>query len=145
MIWRCWSRATGASHRAQQSKRDSDCGAEPLRWLFESSAIQRISQDQDRFLFQGLSLLAMDGTTLRLADSPANRAHFRAQNYANGKVASYPQARGVTLMMVATQLIRDARFGPYKVGEMTHAHHLLASVPDDSLTIIDRGCLSAQL
>jgi phage protein U len=120
-------------------------GAEPLRWLFESSAQQWIGQDQDQFLFHGLSLLAMDGTTLRLADSPANRAHFGAQNYANDKVASYPQARGVTLMMVATQLIRDARFGPYTTGEISYAHELLASVPDDSLTIIDRGYLSAQL
>jgi hypothetical protein len=120
-------------------------GAEPLKWLFESSAKQWISQDQDQFLFHGLSLLAMDGTTLRLADSAANRDHFGAQHYAAAKVASYPQARGVTLMMVATQLIRDARFGPYKTSEITYAHELLASVPDDSLTVIDRGFLSAQL
>jgi hypothetical protein len=120
-------------------------GAEPLRWLFESSAQQWIAQDQDRFLFHGLNLLAMDGTTLRLADSAANRAHFGAQNYANSKVASYPQARGVTLMMVATQIIRDARFGAYGTSEMTYAHELLASVPDGSLTIIDRGFFSAQL
>lgn len=120
-------------------------GAEPLRWLFESSALQWISQDQNHFLFHGLNLLAMDGTTLRLADSAANRDHFGAQHYANAKVASYPQARGVTLMMVATQLIRDARFGPYKTSETTYAHELLASVPDDSLTIIDKAFLSAQL
>lgn len=120
-------------------------GAEPIKWLFENSAAQWISQDQDQFLFHGLSLLAMDGTTLRLADSAANREYFGAQNYAQEKVASYPQARGVTLMMVATQLIRDARFGPYKTNETTYAHDLLASVPDDSLTIIDRGFLSAHL
>ncbi len=120
-------------------------GAEPLRWLFEHSAKQWISQDQDRFLFHGLNLLAMDGTTLRLADSAANREHFGAQNYPNEKVASYPQARGVTLVMLETQLIRDARFGCYKTSETTYAHELLASIPDDSLTVIDRGFLSAQL
>jgi hypothetical protein len=120
-------------------------GAEPLRWLFENSAKQWISQDRDHFLFHGLHLLAMDGTTLRLADSAENRAHFGAQNYANSKVASYPQARGVTLMMVATQLICDARFGGYSTSETTYAHELLASVPDDSLTVIDRGFFSAQL
>jgi hypothetical protein len=120
-------------------------GAEPLRWLFENSAQQWITQDRDRFLFHGLNLLAMDGTTLRLADSAANRDHFGAQNYANSKVASYPQARGVTLMMVATQIIRDARFGAYHTSETTFAQELLASVPDDSLTVIDRGFFSAQL
>ena len=120
-------------------------GAEPLQWLFERSASQWIAQDQDRFLFQGLSLLAMDGTSLRLADSAANRTHFGGQKYGAGTVASYPQSRGVTLMMVATQLVRDARFGTYPTGEINYAHELLASVPDDSLTIVDRGFLSAQL
>jgi Insertion element 4 transposase N-terminal/Transposase DDE domain len=120
-------------------------GSEPLKWLFEKSAQQWIAQDQDRFLFHGLNLLAMDGTTLRLADSAANREHFGAQNYANSKVASYPQARGVTLMMVATQIIRDARFGTYQTSETAYAHELLPSVPDDSLTVIDRGFFSAQL
>lgn len=120
-------------------------GAAPLKWLFQRSAQQWIAHDQAQYLFKGLHLLAMDGTTLRLADSVANRTHFGAQNYPNDKVASYPQARGVTLMMAETQLIRDARFGPYDIAEMTHAHELIASVPDDSLTIVDRGFWSAQL
>lgn len=120
-------------------------GAEPLKWLFEKSAQQWIVHDQTHYLFKGLHLLAMDGTTLRLADSVANREHFGAQNYPNDKLASYPQARAVTLMMADTQLIRAARFGRYNVSEMTHAHDLLASVPDDSLTVLDRGFFSAQL
>jgi hypothetical protein len=37
-------------------------------------------QDQDRFLFHGLHLLAMDGSTLRLGDSAANQPdHLRAR------------------------------------------------------------------
>lgn len=47
--------------------------------------------------------------------------------------------------MLATQLIRDARFGAYKTSEMTFAHELLASVPANSLTVIDRGFFSAEL
>lgn len=120
-------------------------GSEPIKWLFGRSAQQWIAQDEEQFLFHGLQLLAMDGTTLRLADSEANRDHFGAQRYAKSTVSSYPQARGVTLMMLATQLIRDARFGPYKTAEITFAHDLLNSIPDDSLTVVDRGYLSAQL
>jgi len=120
-------------------------GPAPLKWLFEKSAQQWIAHDQAHYLFKGLHLLAMDGTTLRLGDSAANREHYGAQNYPNNKVGSYPQTRIVTLMMSATQLVRDARFGRYNVSEMTHAHELLASVPDDSLTVFDRGFLSAQL
>lgn len=131
---------TSATTQARQR-----LGAKPLRWLFETTALRWIEQDERQFLFHGMSVLAMDGTTLRLAESEANRAHFGAQNYPNDKVASYPQARGVTLMMLATQLIRDARFGAYKTSEVTFAHELLASIPANSLTVIDRGFFSAEL
>jgi hypothetical protein len=120
-------------------------GAEPLRWLFEHSSRQWVKEDEQSYLFHGLHLLAMDGTTLRLADSAENREHFGAQSYANDTVSSYPQAKGVTLMMVATQLVRDARFGSYKTSEINFAHELLPSIPDDSLTVVDRGYLSAEL
>ncbi len=87
----------------------------------------------------------MDGTTLRLADSAANREHFGAQVYADSKVANFPQSRGVTLTAVPTHLVLDACFGPYKTSEMAYAKELLPSIPDDSLTIFDRGFLSAEL
>lgn len=120
-------------------------GEEPLRWLFECSAKHWIAQDEKQFLFKDMHVLAMDGTSLYLADSVANRAHFGAQGYANGKQSSFPQARGVTLMMVDTQLIRDARFGSYHTSEADYAYELLDSVPDNSLTIVDRGFLSARI
>lgn len=120
-------------------------GAEPLHWLFQSSARAWHEAHRPTHQFHGMDLLAMDGTTLRLADSAANRAHFGAQDYADAKVAHFPQARGVTLTAVPTHLVLDARFGPYKTSEMAYAHELLASIPDNSLTIFDRGFLSAQL
>ena len=48
-------------------------------------------------------------------------------------------------MSLSTQLIRDARFGPYKTSEVTFARELLASIPANSLTVIDRGFFSAEL
>ncbi len=53
----------------------------------------------------------MDGTTLRTADSPANREHFGAQVYPPGKIASYPQVRAVTLTAIPTHLVAHIRFG----------------------------------
>ena len=120
-------------------------GAEPLRWLFTRSAKAWHEHDSSKFLFRGLNLFAMDGTTLRLADSAANRAHFGAQAYAQGKLASFPQTRGVTLTAVPTHLILDARFGPYKTNETTFAKELLPDIPDHSLTIFDRGFLAADV
>lgn len=120
-------------------------GAEPLHWLFQSSAKAWHNEDRSAFQFHGMELLAMDGTTLRLADSAANREHFGAQGYANSKVASFPQSRGVTLTAVPTHLVLDARFGPYKTSEMAYAKDLLPSIPNNSLTIFDRGFLAAEL
>lgn len=120
-------------------------GAEPLKALFEMSARAWSEQDSKQYLFKGLSLFAMDGTTLKTADTPEHREHFGAQVYPSGRVSSYPQVRGVTLTAVPTHLIRDATFGPYGVNEMLYAKELLASIPNDSLTAFDKGFLSAEI
>lgn len=120
-------------------------GAEPLRVLFEISARAWSEQDQKSYRFKGLSLFAMDGTTLKAADTSEHREHFGEQVYASGRISSYPQVRGVTLTAVPTHLIRDARFGPYGVNEMLYAKELIASIPDDSLTAFDKGFLSAEI
>ena len=72
---------------AQARQRDGDA---PLAWLFEQTAGAWCQRDADAHAFKGLSLWAMDGTTLRTADSPANREHFGAQVYASGKLARLP-------------------------------------------------------
>jgi len=120
-------------------------GSEPLKALFELSAKAWAEQDRKQYLFKGLSLFAMDGTTLKTADTPEHRAHFGAQVYAGNTIASYPQVRGVTLSAVPTRLIRSAKFGPYGVNEMLYAKALLDSIPDDSLTAFDKGFLSAEI
>lgn len=130
------------SAAAQARKR---LGSEPLRWLFERSALSWSEQDSKRYLFKGLKLLAMDGTTLRTQDSPALRDHFGAQAYAKGTVSSYPQMRGVTLTSLPTFLIRDAKFGPYGLSEHHYAKQILDNLPDDSITVFDKGFLSAEI
>jgi hypothetical protein len=120
-------------------------GSEPLKALFELSAKAWSEQDRKQYLFKGLSLFAMDGTTLKASDTPEHREHFGAQAYAGNTVASYPQVRGVTLTAVPTHLIRDATFGPYGINEMVYAKALLASIPDHSLTAFDKGFLSAEI
>ena len=120
-------------------------GAEPLRELFSLSARSWCEQDARAYRIKGLSLFAMDGTTLKVADTREHRDHFGAQNYPSGRVSSYPQVRGVTLTAVSTHLIRDAAFGPYGINEMLYAKELLSSIPDDSLTAFDKGFLAAEI
>ena len=120
-------------------------GAAPLKWLFEKCSVAWAAQHRAHDNFHGLQLLAMDGTTLRLADSPANREHFGAQNYAGGALSSYPQLRAVTVCALETQLVVAARFGPYAIGEMTFAKELLGDIPERSLTIVDAGYFGASV
>ncbi|GJI93280.1 IS4 family transposase [Duganella hordei] len=120
-------------------------GEEPLAWLFSTSARHWQMQDAHRSDFHGLQLLAMDGTTLKLADSAENRAHFDSPHFAKGALASYPHARMVTLAALRTQLVLAADFGPYSKGEMSFALPLLDDIPDHSLTVFDKGFLAAEL
>jgi hypothetical protein len=120
-------------------------GEAPLKWLFQTAARAWSSQDKNAYLFKGLSLLAMDGTTFRTADSPANREHFGAQSYASGAVASYPQVRAVTLTAVPTHLVVDVAFGRYDTNEMLYAKTLVPGIPDHTLTVFDKGLLAAEI
>jgi Transposase DDE domain len=94
---------------------------------------------------EGLTLLAMDGTTFRTPDSPANREHFGEQSYASGKIASYPQVRAVSLTAIPTHLVMDMTFGPYGQNEMLYAKTLIERIPDSSLTVFDKGFFAAEI
>jgi len=120
-------------------------GQAPLQWLFARTARAWCAQDAAEHAWKGLSLWAMDGTTFRVQDSPENRAHFGAQAYASGKVASYPQVRAVSVTAIPTHQIADIAFGPYGANEMLYAKTLTGAIADHSLTVFDRGFLSAEI
>lgn len=120
-------------------------GSDPLKWLFDHSAQHWCSQDRRAYIFKGLVLFAMDGTTLRTHDNAETREHFGAQNYSSGAIASYPQVRGVTLTALSTHLVHSAAFGQYGTNEMLYAKQLIDGIPNDSLTVFDRGFLSAEI
>ena len=120
-------------------------GAAPLQSLFDQTARAWCAQDAERHAWKGLSLWAMDGTTFRAADSAKNRAHFGAQAYASGRLASYPQVRAVSVTAIPTHLVANVAFGEYGQNEMLYAKTLIAGIADHSLTVFDRGFLSAEI
>jgi hypothetical protein len=118
-------------------------GPEPLAWLFARCAGAWTDREPAAD-WRGLALYGVDGTTLRVPDSPANRAHFGGHPAGGGHGDSgYPLARVVTLMALRSHLLRAAAFGPHATGEYTYAGRLWGAVPNDSLTIVDRGFLAA--
>jgi hypothetical protein len=115
-------------------------GSEPLRWLFDKCGARWANESVEGHRWRGLALYGVDGTSLRVPDSDANRAHFGLPPGPRAPVGGgYPVVRAVALMALRSHMIRSARFGPFTAGEHTYARELWADVPDDSLTIVDRG------
>jgi len=121
-------------------------GDEPMRWLFEKCSAKWGHQSARAHDWRGLALYGVDGTTVRVPDSPANREHFGSQNAgAKRGLSGYPLARGVTLMALRSHLLAAARFGPYSLSEPALARELWPLIPDDSLAIVDRAFFDAKI
>jgi len=113
-------------------------GPEPLRELFELSSNSWQQELAEQNQWQGLSLLAIDGSTLRVADSQANEETFGRPGSSRSKCA-YPQMRLVALLAVGSRVLVDFRAGSYREGEQSLARPMVESLPDRSLLILDRG------
>ncbi len=117
-------------------------GSEPIRWLFERCAETWAHGSARRHAWRGLAVYGVDGTTIRLPDSDANREHFGHHVSSRGE-SGYPMSRLVTLMALRSHLLAAARFGPQSASEVSYARELWPLIPDESLTIVDRNFLSA--
>ena len=117
-------------------------GAEPMAWLFSRSADAWAHASARTHAWRGLAVYGVDGSTLRVADSAANREHFGAANGVRGACA-YPQVRLVALLALRSHLMAQVAFGPYETGEVTYAEELWSSVPANSVCIMDRGFFAA--
>jgi hypothetical protein len=114
-------------------------GPQPLAWLFRTTAAHWASASADEHRWRGLAVLGVDGSTLRVPDTPENDAYFGRAGTSRGEAAAaYPQLRLVTLMVLRSHLLWDAAFGPYRNGELSLARHLWPRLPQRSLLIVDR-------
>src|SRR6266705_194861 len=95
--------------------------------------------------WRGLAVYGLDGTTLRVADTPENVAHFGRPPSRHGEGAGYPQLRLVTLLALRARLLAAAAFGPYRTSEGALATQVWAALPEHALVILDRGFCSYAL
>jgi hypothetical protein len=114
-------------------------GPQPLAWLFAHTAESWATASAEEHRWRGLAVLGVDGTTLRVPDSPENGAAFgRPGTSRGGAAAGYPQLRLVALMVLRSHLLAAMALGPYRAGELTLAEELWPKLPDRSLIIVDR-------
>jgi transposase IS4-like protein/DDE family transposase len=117
---------------------------EPLAYLFATTAAEWAKRSADAQKWRGLSLYGLDGTTIRVPDSPENRAAFGGA-YAGAPrgESGYPLVRAVAVMALRSHVMSAFRFADYATGETTLARDVWSEVPEDSLVIVDRNFLVA--
>lgn len=110
-----------------------------LAYLFAVTAAEWSARSADANRWRGLALYGWDGTTLRVPDSPENRAEFGGQR-GRGE-SGYPQVRVVAAMALRSHVLSSFRVADYHTGEVTLARDLWDEIPDNSLVIFDRNFL----
>ncbi|WP_026375605.1 IS4 family transposase [Aestuariibacter salexigens] len=88
----------------------------------------------------GLNLYGVDGVVWRTPDSKENSASFARTANKAGE-SGYPQVRMVCLMELSSHLLIDS----VEVNEMNLANQLVPRIPDNSLTLFDKGFYSLGL
>jgi hypothetical protein len=119
-------------------------GAAPLARLFRRACGPLATRDTPGAWLFGLRLVAIDGTTEAVPDTPANARAFGYGANARGRVG-FPLVRAVYLIECATHGVLDACCGPYRLSEYPAASRLLRSVSAEMLVLWDAGLHSAAL
>ena len=120
-------------------------GAAPLAALFTQTATAWAPAAAAADRWRGLAVYGLDGTTLRVADTPENVAHFGRPPSRDGEGAGYPQLRLVALLALRAHLLAAAAFGPYRTSELALATQVWDAVPEHAVVILDRGFCSYAL
>jgi transposase IS4-like protein/DDE family transposase len=115
-------------------------GPRVLELLFRQASGPMGTLDTPGVFWRGRRLTAIDGFTLDLPDSPANREEFSGPTG-----GPFPQVRVVAHAEVGTRGLIDAAFGGYGTGEQSLARDLIASLASDMLVIVDRGFAGYEL
>jgi hypothetical protein len=130
--------------RSSVSQARDRVGSEPIRWLFERSAAVWSASSAAAHEWRGLKLYGIDGSTVRVPDTPENRAAFGGQSGREGSESGYPMVRIAALMVLRSHLLAACNFGSYEANEIQYAWPLLDAIPSNSLTILDRGFFGAR-
>ena len=119
-------------------------GAKPLQALFDLLRGPAASTAWAGVRWRGLLVCAIDGTTMSVADTPANLRRFAKQAGHHGG-SGYPLLRLLALVACGTRTLIDAVFGPTSSGETTYAQQLLGSLKAGMIVLCDRNFAAGKL
>jgi Insertion element 4 transposase N-terminal/Transposase DDE domain len=121
------------------SKARTRLGPEPLAELFTRACVPLATPTTPGAFYRQWRLVSMDGTTIDVADTPANTGVFGRAGTGRGDGSAFPQVRVVALGECGTHAVIAAVMDSYAVVEQTLAKRLVASLQPGLLCLADRG------
>jgi hypothetical protein len=88
--------------------------------------------------FGSLLLVGIDGSSLHLQDTSANRERYGKAGAAKGKTSPLPLIRFVALCEIGTHVLFAARMAPWKISEVALAKELIGRLEPGMLCLADR-------
>jgi hypothetical protein len=119
-------------------------GPEPLKALFARVCRPVAVAGTAGAWYRRWRLVAVDGTTLDLADTVANDGFFGRPGSGRG-VGAFPQARVVALAECGTHAVFGAAVGPLSVSEQVLSRQLFTGLRAGMLLLADRGFYGFEL
>ena len=113
-------------------------GFGPLRLLADRLRHWILETHREAMSWKGMLLVALDGTTLKVPDSPENRRRFGLPGSDRARTA-FPQMRALILVSAKLRFILGVLFAPYGRGEVRLALRMLAEIPRGALVLLDRN------
>ena len=120
------------------SQARSRLGSEPLRRLHDELIQPIATPATTGAWYRQWRLVSLDGSTLEIADEPANVEAFGRPGVSRGQ-AGYPQLRFVALVENGTHVLFGSQLGPYATGEITLAHAVMDRLVPGMLCLADRN------
>jgi hypothetical protein len=124
--------------RAAICKARQRLGVEPVLELFERVGRPIAKRATKGAWFGRLRLVALDGSSLNLQDTPANRERYGKAPAAGKTTSPLPLIRFVALCEIGTHVLFAARMAAWKVSEVALAKQLIDRLEPGMLCLADR-------
>lgn len=113
-------------------------GVQPIRQLFEQVVRPIAKRTTQGAWFGRLRLVALDGSSLQLQDTPGNRKRYGKAGAVKGKTSPLPLVRFAALCEIGTHVLFAARMAPWKISEVALAKQLMDRLEPGMLCLADR-------
>lgn len=134
-----WSQSWAPPTKSAIFQARSRLGSQPVQALFHKVARPVATATTPASWLAGRRVVAIDGTCLDLADTPANTEHFGRPPSSRGEQSAYPQARLVAVAECGTHALFDAAVGSCSTSERELAGELVDRLEPGMLLLADRG------